>query len=448
MILPLSAALVVQLEILNLSHQLDHVLGLGAIGNRGEAELVVVVLERGGEGFGNAGVTCLDRCRLAVGLVLGCDIAPRSFHCLAVGLGLVTTGLTRLSSLRLRITPHRVKPLGRDGIALLAKDLDHLVLVRRPFKGNLLDPPQHRRLGVDEDGLGDLRLAGAVDGAAVRGEAAGARVTAGAGDGGVEGCVVDDVRAGALGRVSILSSAREARCRGTYLLHELLEAFTPQRRGAVASAQNSQAIQLRPNPGPNRVVVQVRLDIIGCASQGDNIHPRLLPHQPRHNNALKHLPHMLPHTPLPRHLINPRVMIPSIMHSARHRQHVPLNRSQPLPALGPPPQLAGIGEHHARRAGVDGRALLGAERVDEAENGAVLDAAAAADDAVREHAEGLAGLAEEEDDAGLGGEGGGGKDGDVRVRGGRAEGERDFGQAGGFEAGVDDFGYGIWGRLG
>ena len=64
---------------------------------------------------------------------------------------------------------------------------------------------------------------------------------------------------------------------------------------------------------------------------------------------------------------------------------------------------------------------------------------------MREHAEGLAGLAEEEDDAGLGGEVWGDEDGDMRAGGRVADGERDGSEAFGLEAGVDYVGDGFCG---
>lgn len=64
---------------------------------------------------------------------------------------------------------------------------------------------------------------------------------------------------------------------------------------------------------------------------------------------------------------------------------------------------------------------------------------------MREHAQRLAGLAEEEDHAGLGEEVRGDEDGDVGVGGRGSDGERDGAEASGLEAGVDYVGDGFWG---
>jgi hypothetical protein len=81
---------------------------------------------------------------------------------------------------------------------------------------------------------------------------------------------------------------------------------------------------------------------------------------------------------------------------------MPLNRGQPAPSLRPPPQLARVCDHQAGRRRVGGRGLLLCQGIDEPDDGAAVDAAPSADDAVREHAKGLAGFAKEEDHAGFG----------------------------------------------
>lgn len=155
---------------------------------------------------------------------------------------------------------------------------------------------------------------------------------------------------------------------------------------------------------------------------------------------------MLHHRPIPRHLIDPRVMIPAHVHGTRHRHAVALHGRQPAAPLGPPPQLAGVGEHHGGRAWVRGRALLRLERVEEAQHRTARDAAGPADHAVREHAERLRGLAEEEDHAAGGREVGGGEDWDVRFGGRGTDGEGDGGEVVfGGQAGVDFFDDGFCG---
>ena len=155
---------------------------------------------------------------------------------------------------------------------------------------------------------------------------------------------------------------------------------------------------------------------------------------------------MLPNVPVPLDLILLLLMKPPIHDAARHRHAVSPQRRQAPPALGPPPQFSTIRKDNARRRSVRRRAALRAQARDERDDAALGDTACAADDAVREHAELLGGLAEEEDHARGGLEVGGDKDGDMREGGGCAEreGDREEVVRGG-EAGVDESGDGFCG---
>ena len=92
------------------------------------------------------------------------------------------------------------------------------------------------------------------------------------------------------------------------------------------------------------------------------------------------------------------------MDTAGHGHAVPPRRRQASLALGPPPEFAQVGEHDAQLFVLLAiLRLLLLQRLDERHERALVDAAAAADHAVRENAGFLAWLAKEEDDAfGLG----------------------------------------------
>lgn len=150
---------------------------------------------------------------------------------------------------------------------------------------------------------------------------------------------------------------------------------------------------------------------------------------------------MIRHARIPLNLIR-LLMPPTPVHGTHHGHTMALNWRQSAPALRPPPQLARIGENDARRRRVRGRAALLGQRADQPQHRSMRDAAPSTDYTVCQHAEGLAGLTDEEDDTGGGAEVGRGEDGDMRLGGPGAERE---GESGKFvlavevgEAGEDD----------
>lgn len=93
---------------------------------------------------------------------------------------------------------------------------------------------------------------------------------------------------------------------------------------------------------------------------------------------------------------------PAAHGGAAHGDALTLAVAQGTAALGPPPRLARVGEHHAHV--ILFLLLLLLQRLDDRDHAALVDAARAANHAVREDAQLLLGLADDDHDAACGAE--------------------------------------------
>jgi len=161
----------------------------------------------------------------------------------------------------------------------------------------------------------------------------------------------------------------------------------------IVSAQENQRVEPLAESGPVVVLVQIFLDLLGRILDSNHVNPRILAHQIG-NDLLKDGPYMLSNVPVGRNLVPVWVVPPTLVDRAAARDRVAGRGAEATFALGPPEQLAWVGDDDSR-----GR-FLRLERLDQTNHGALVYAARSADDAVGEDAELLGAFPEDDDDAG------------------------------------------------
>jgi hypothetical protein len=211
----------------------------------------------------------------------------------------------------------------------------------------------------------------------------------------------------------------------TYLGQERLETLTLDLlSSAVEVPQQRKALHPRTPDLPIILIIQIPLHLVRDIGDSHDSQLRIPPHHPP-QHLLKHALHVASDRLMARDGIKPRVVRPAPVDGALHGHREPRAQRQPAPALGPPPQLARVGDDDAdpvpRVGTLDG--------LHDGQDGALGQPARTADDAVRDDAQVLRRLAEEDDDAGRFVDVAADEDGDVGGVGGRVGRQDGFLQA-------------------
>lgn len=302
-------------------------------------------------------------------------------------------------------------------------------------KRHLLDEVENRLLTLDERQLERLRLTAAEYGAAEVHEGRSVLVTLRTRQGLVEQLTRDGP-----GTSFLFPFVRPSPTLGdlvTYLGQKLLEAATLDILLVERTANNRHAGQTRAPSCPVTIVVEKPLNIMSGIAENNEIDTRLAV-DVLGQDLLEDVRGMVLGALAARDGVDGRVVVAALLHGALHRRALAAARVERALALGPPPRLAHVGEHDARRRGVALAARLLLESLHDGRHAALVDATRAADDAVREDAELLVALAEDDYDAGLGLDVLAQENGQVRLGGLGAEGQDDFLQALGLEALVNE----------
>lgn len=256
----------------------------------------------------------------------------------------------------------------------------------------------------------------------------------------------------------------DAICKGyregqTHLPQELLEPIIPQRGSIKPPATHGQTS----NPTSQALPVRIQdpLHRRGAVTDPHDLHHRVRGDEVHvADDLLEDAPHVRGGTAVARHRVGGGASLravvakPAPVHGAAHRGALRASRGEAAAALGPPPQLARVGEDDSGDGifGASGATCMVAilslvvvlnlfvleERPGNVHHAALVDSAGAADDPVRDHAELLLALSDDEDDAFLALEVGRDEDGDVGLGGRGAQGQGKLGQAQGLEARVDE----------
>lgn len=256
----------------------------------------------------------------------------------------------------------------------------------------------------------------------------------------------------------------DAICKGysegqTHLPQELLEPIIPQRGSIKPTATHGQTS----NPTSQALPVRIQdpLHRRGAVTDPHDLHHRVRGDESRvPQDLLEDAPDVRGGAAVARHRVGGGAALravvaePAPVHGAAHRGALRASRGEAAASLGPPPQLARVGEDDS------GGGIFGAggatcvvfipilmlvlivivleERPGNVYHAALVDSAGATDDPVRDDAELLLALADDEDDALLALEVGRDEDGDVGLGCRGVQGQGELGQAQGLEARVDE----------
>ena len=174
----------------------------------------------------------------------------------------------------------------------------------------------------------------------------------------------------------------------TYLRQKCLEPLALDRLGSpVEVAQQRQALHPRTPDLPPPLVIQIPLHLIRHVGDSHNSQLRVRPHHPS-QHLLEDPSHMAPHRLVAGDSVQPRVIRPAVVDGALHRDREPAAHRQPALPLGPPPELARVGDDDADPVPVP--EVVGLLVLDDGpsngEDRAPVHAARAADDAVGDDA--------------------------------------------------------------
>ena len=149
----------------------------------------------------------------------------------------------------------------------------------------------------------------------------------------------------------------------TYPIQERLEALADRLTHIVEATQNHHSIHLVSDLCPDIVVVEIRLHNVRHVTKRNDIDLGVVVDELRHH-LLKDILDVLSVIGILRNSVRLRIVVPAPVDQAAARNLVTRKVGEPLLALGPPEEAAGVGEDDAGRGVVGSGGLLLLESLD------------------------------------------------------------------------------------